>query len=292
MGGLVLRPARAINVRSSLMKVRFTRRRMLGCCAIGAAGIALDAFIVEPRWLDVARYDVHVRDLAHANEGFRVAHLSDLHLGSVGGIHHRIASELRTFAPQLTFLTGDTIESVAALPALDELTALIAQATKTAVVAIAGNWEHWGHVPRESLTTSYKRAGARFLSNESRLVDGMQVIAIDDFCSGNADAMRAVGGRAEGTSPRLVVTHAPGLFDALPPEFPDYALALAGHTHGGQVCAAGVPVWTPPGSGSFVDGRYEPARGPLIVSRGIGMSVFGARLTCRPEMSLITLYRE
>lgn len=273
------------------MKLRFTRRRVLGCCGVGAAGIALDAFVVEPRWLDVARYDVQVPGLAQASDGFRLAHLSDLHLGSVGAIHDAIANELRRFAPQMTFISGDTIESEDALPELEALTSLIAEAAKTTVLATAGNWEHWGKVPLDSLRGAYARAGAKFYSNEAPRFEGVQVIAVDDFCSGNADAVESMA-RAEGGAPRIVVTHAPGLFDALPAGFPDFALALAGHTHGGQVCAAGAAVWTPPGSGSFVEGRYETPRGPLFVSRGVGMSVFAARLTCRPEISLITLYRQ
>ncbi len=272
------------------MKRRLTRRRVLGCCAVGAGALAVDAFIIEPRWLDVARYEVLVPDLHDAHDGTRIAHLSDLHLGSVRGIHEDIAAELRAFEPRITFISGDTIESEEALPALEELTDLVTAAAKTPVVATAGNWEHWGRVPKERLRASYARAGAQFFSNEAPLLEGLRVIAVDDFCSGNADATRAMA-RAEREGPRLVVTHAPGLFDELPTGFPDFVLALAGHTHGGQVCAVGVPIWTPPGSGSFVEGRYETARGPLIVSRGVGMSVFGARLTCRPEISLVTLRR-
>lgn len=272
------------------MKRRITRRRVLGCCAAGLGVVALDALVLEPRWLDVERWDVDVEDLAHAHEGLRIAHVSDLHLTSVSGIHEKIARELRGFDPHLTFVTGDTVESEEDLGALEDFTALLVDATMRPILATSGNWEHWGHVPREKLAAAYDRAGGRHLSNEAPLVDGLRVVAIDDFCSGNADASSAMK-KAEGAAPRLVVTHAPGLFDELPAAFPDFALALAGHTHGGQLCAFGQAIWTPPGSGSYVEGRYETARGPLIVSRGVGMSVLGARLTCRPQISLVTLRR-
>jgi predicted MPP superfamily phosphohydrolase len=40
-----------------------------------------------------------------------------------------------------------------------------------------------------------------------------------------------------------------------------------------------------------VEGLYECSHGPIAVSRGVGMSVIGARLTCRPELVLVTLHR-
>lgn len=265
-----------------------TRRRVLGCCAGALAAGALDAAAIEPRWLDVARYDVAIAGLAAGLDGLRIAHLSDLHLDALGWVHESIARELRAFDPALVFVTGDTIEEETRLGALEALVALVGESGGT-VLATPGNWEHWGRVPMSALRAAYARAGATLLANETTVVEGLRILAIDDGCSGHADpgcALRDLDGR-----PRVILTHAPGLFDELPRETPDFALAVAGHTHGGQLCPAGVAVWTPPGSGAFVAGRYDTAHGPLLVSRGVGMSLLGARHMCRPEISLVTLKR-
>jgi len=68
------------------------------------------------------------------------------------------------------------------------------------------------------------------------------------------------------------------------------ALALAGHTHGGQIRMTEyfAPV-RPRGSGRFVSGWYELATGPAYVSRGTGTSIVPARFSCRPELPVFRL---
>jgi hypothetical protein len=129
------------------------------------------------------------------------------------------------------------------------------------------------------------------LVNQCTEKEGLELVAIDDFCSGHSDARAAFAGARKGTT-RVVLTHAPGIFDTLPAGLTPFALGLAGHTHGGQLCALGKSVWLPPGSGGYVEGQYQTPNGPIVVSRGIGMSMVAARLTCRPQLVLITLDRE
>ncbi|WP_437562798.1 MULTISPECIES: metallophosphoesterase [unclassified Sorangium] len=270
------------------MSLKPTRRVFLGagCCA--AAACAVDGLAVEPSWLEVTEHDVPVAGLPRALDGFRIAHLSDLHLRALGGVHDKAASAVRSHGADLVVMTGDSIEDEGALGALEELCRRLA-APGREVVATLGNWEHWGHVPLRRLDEAYARAGARLLGNESTLLrSGIAVVATDDFCSGHDDVESALS-RAPASPVRLFLTHAPGLFDRLPAGAPRFDLGLAGHTHGGQIRALGVPVWVPPGSGRFRSGMYATERGPVYVSRGVGTSVLPARLTCRPELALFRL---
>jgi uncharacterized protein len=271
------------------MSLRFTRRELLriaGCCAAGLG--ALDAFVVEPSWLQITEHDVPIPGLPHGLQGYRIAHLSDVHLSELGRIHDSILVAVRERAPNLIVLTGDSIEDEGALGALTELCRGLS-AEGREVIATVGNWEHWGHVSMPKLQEAYARAGARLLGNESALLgSGIAVIATDDFCSGNADLEAALSQPSSGPA-RLFLTHAPGVFDTLPPGAPRFDLGLAGHTHGGQVRALGAPLWVPPGSGRFRSGMYATGKGQVYVSRGIGMSVLSARFTCRPELPLFRL---
>ena len=267
-----------------------TRRRFALCCGGAALGLAVQTFVVEPRWLTVAHHTIHVRGLPEALQGLRIAQLSDLHLSSLASIHERVLQELKAFDPTLIVLTGDAVESADNLGALSELCSQLAPLAKS-LVATPGNWEYWGHVPREALAKAYEKSSAKLLVNQRSEQQGLELVAIDDFCSGHSDVAAAfAGARADAT--RLVLTHAPGIFDTLPAGVPPFALGLAGHTHGGQLCALGKSVWLPPGSGSYVEGQYQTQNGPIVVSRGIGMSMVAARLTCRPQLVLITLDRE
>lgn len=262
-------------------------RGALGCaCAV--AGV--DAIAVEPRWLAVTRHDIPVPDLPASLSGYRIAQLSDLHLASLGALHDAVCREVLAFDPQLVVLSGDAVESDSSLPALEDLCRRLSGPGRD-VVATLGNWEHWGEVPVQALDGAYRRSGARLLQNESAaLPTGPRLLATDDSCSGHADVAASLASWAPSPA-TLLVTHAPGILDLLPRHMPSFALAMAGHTHGGQVCAAGEPVWVPPGSGRFREGLYSTPSGPAYVSRGIGTSVMPVRFTCRPELPLFRLLR-
>jgi uncharacterized protein len=271
------------------MPKRFSRRDLLraaGCCAVGIA--ALDAFAVEPSWMQLSEHDVPIPGLPRGLEGFRIAHVSDLHLRSLGRIHDALLAALEAQNPNLVVLTGDSIEEASALGVLEELCRAIATSGRE-VIATVGNWEHWGEVPMQDLRRAYQRAGAKLLGNEStRLSSGIAVLSSDDFCSGHEDLSAVLRDPPAGAA-RLFVTHAPGIFDELPVDAPRFDFGLAGHTHGGQVRAFGAPVWVPPGSGRFRSGMYTTAKGPIYVSRGIGTSVLPVRFTCRPELPVFRL---
>jgi predicted MPP superfamily phosphohydrolase len=79
---------------------------------------------------------------------------------------------------------------------------------------------------------------------------------------------------------------------------PDFALAkpeadllVAGHTHGGQICAPGGIVLRKVSYGhKYFRGHYQISpKTQLYVSRGIGTVGIHARLFCRPEIAILEL---
>ncbi len=248
---------------------------------------AFDAFVLEPRWLQVSRHTIRVVNLPLNLNGWTVAHVTDVHLRTVNNLHEAIAEACRD--AQCIAVTGDVIDSPSALPALEAFTSLLRQRRAT-ILATAGNWEHWGNISNEALARSYARAGARYLSNQTLTIDGIAIAATDDSCSGHEDLNAALSQLAQ-TSARIFLTHAPGIFDSLPAEAPQFSLALAGHTHGGQVTAFSRAITTPPGSGSYVHGWYSTRFGAAYVSRGVGTSIIPARFFCRPELALFRFER-
>jgi uncharacterized protein len=265
------------------------RRKFLsvaGCCGLGFA--ALDTFFIEPSWLDVVEHDVPILNLPKNLHGFRIAHLSDVHLRQLDRLHDAVLVAIQRFDPNLVVLTGDSIETPQALALLEDFCRGLAKNGRE-VLATVGNWEHWGHIDMLALDKAYVRSGARLLVNESSVLkSGIVVTATDDHCSGHDDLHLALRNAPSGPV-RLFLTHAPGIFDKLPPQAPSFDLGLAGHTHGGQVRALGAPLWVPPGSGRFTSGSYETSKGRIYVSRGIGTSVVSARFTCPPELPIFRL---
>lgn len=88
--------------------------------------------------------------------------------------------------------------------------------------------------------------------------------------------------------------HNPDSFADFPPG--TAPLALAGHTHGGQIRVPFTPEWSylrlVQGGSVTVDGFIEDYGEPgnqLYVTRGVGMSVVPVRLFCLPEVTVFTL---
>jgi uncharacterized protein len=265
-----------------------TRRRLLTATGIAAAGVGLDAFAVEPRWLDVTEHEVHVAKLPSSLEGFSIAHVTDAHLKAIGPVEEAIHTAVRTQNVQLVALTGDIIDAPRRLSVLRDFCSELRSPGLSAVSTL-GNWEHWGRIAPSVLGKAYADVGVRLLVNESSTSGGIHIHATDDSTAGEAriDAFRDNRGEAN-----LLLTHSPALFDRFPKDFPGFSLALAGHTHGGQVRlgSALVPM-LPEGSGRFVAGWYDAAQSRVYVSRGTGTSIVPVRFTCRPELPIFRLRR-
>jgi uncharacterized protein len=97
-------------------------------------------------------------------------------------------------------------------------------------------------------------------------------------------------------APRIVFMHHPESFEQLPAH--SAPLALAAHTHGGQLRIPFTPEWTwlsyLKGEKVHADGWIDDFGQPgnrLYVNRGIGFSYFPLWLNCPPEVTLITLQR-
>jgi uncharacterized protein len=267
---------------------RFTRRRLLNAAGVGAAGIGVDALAIEPRWLDVTRHEVPVEGLPASLDGFTIAHVTDAHLKAIGPVEEAIHAAVRAENVQLVALTGDIVDAAERLEVLRDFCAALRR-PGLAAVSTLGNWEHWGHIFPATLGKAYADVGVRLLVNETIERDGLHIHATDDSTAGDPriDAFRDRRGETN-----LLLTHSPALLDRFPGDFPGFSLALAGHTHGGQVrlSSALVPM-LPEGSGRFVAGWYDAARSRAYVSRGTGTSIVPVRFTCRPEFPILRLRR-
>lgn len=99
-------------------------------------------------------------------------------------------------------------------------------------------------------------------------------------------------------APRLILMHNPRSYERLPAD--SAPLALAAHTHGGQVRIPGLPHWSwieiVKEGDVWTDGWIaHPKRVPgnrLYVNRGIGFSTLPLRINCPPEITYIRLLLE
>src|SRR5690242_17686594 len=80
-----------------------------GAALAGAAALALDAFCIEPAWVQVTRHDLPLPGLPAAWEGARLVHLTDLHYGAprCEALLEGMVRRVNEMEPDLIAITGD-----------------------------------------------------------------------------------------------------------------------------------------------------------------------------------------
>ncbi|HYC32377.1 MAG TPA: metallophosphoesterase, partial [Gemmatimonadales bacterium] len=191
--------------------------------------------------------------------------------------------------PDLVLFGGDFVGTDA--HAIGELAPLLGEVpAPLGRYAVLGNHDWW--TDAAIVAGGLEAAGVTLLLNRSvRLpapFEDVVVCGLDDPWAGHPDPVRAFAG-AEGI--RIVLMHQPsGLLDIGDRPF---AVAMCGHTHGGQIALpGGIPVVVPHGrlSRRYARGRYALEGGRvLIVSRGIGCSTLPFRMFAPPEVVVCDL---
>jgi len=261
--------------------------------AIVASGLAADACSVEPRNVLLSRHLVALPDLPAALDGVKIAQVSDVHLPANRAAAERTLAILEAERPEIVLLTGDQCETSSALNDLVEF--VRAARGSVATIAILGNWDYRGRAVGLLARRAYEQAGATLLVNEHTIVDvrgaRLAFVGLDDMLSSSPNAAAALVGLPL-EIPAIWTIHEPAFADYLAPAPTQRpAFVLAGHTHGGQIRIPGLPAFTPPGSGRFLEGWYTSTLGPLYVSRGIGTADVRARFRCPPELPIFLLRR-
>ena len=228
------------------------------------------------------------RVASEARPSLRVAFASDFHAGPT--TDRRLLAEacelLAALEPDVVLLGGDYVSVRAAY--IDDLAPLIARIpARLGKFGVLGNHDLRADYAR--VTRGLAAAGVRLLRNQSvRLeppYDDMTICGLDDATRGRPDAETTFEGA---TATRIALMHSPdGLLSIGDRPF---ALALCGHTHGGQVVLpTGRAIYTPSGklSRRYCQGVFDLGAGrTLLVTRGVGCSTLPVRAFAAPLVHL------
>ena len=237
--------------------------------------------------------------LPAAFEGFRIAQLSDIHIGPF-----MPAEEIRKYVaianalkPDLIVLTGDFVTfdrstQNAVVAALSGLRAPFG------VYGSMGNHDQWCYA-EDSLTALFRQAGVRILRGANVPIsigaDSLNLIGVD-FQShhrfGSSPAIERLLGNIENLVSRdrvnILLSHNPDTF----PRAAELGIefSLAGHTHGGQAALEFISPEIAPSRlvTPYVAGLFQKPGAQLYVNRGIGTIGIPIRIGAPPE---ITVYR-
>lgn len=230
-------------------------------------------------------------DLPPAFDGYRILHLSDLHVGCVPG---QIAAWTRMLAgvpADLVVITGDVQshgKPVAWEAGRQVHPLLAALVPPDGVVAVLGNHDE------AALVEVLEGMGVTVLVNQSHTLtrgdDRLHLVGTDDVhCFYTPAATQALAACRDGF--RIALVHSPELADEA--EAAGYALYLAGHTHAGQVALpGGRPLITMlDRHRRLAHGAWRHGRLQGYTSAGSGGGDPPLRLNTRPEAALIRLVR-
>jgi predicted MPP superfamily phosphohydrolase len=271
--------------------MKISRRQFLA--GMGAAGtvIAADAFGYEAHRVLVSRHDVRVPGLASELNGLRLAQVSDVHFPGNQIAARATLEHLNRERPEVVVLTGDMTESALAM---GDVRNFAGEARGSlATVALFGNWEHRAGIDATMALATYRSVGARFLVNQSTVVDvggvPLTLVGLNDGVVGQIDLPAARRDVVPGST-EIWLAHSPGFADEpLTGVSARPVIVIAGHTHGGQIRIPLLPPVKPVGAGRFLEGWYYDTFAPLYVSRGVGTTGIPARFRCPAELPIFTL---
>ncbi len=270
-----------------------TRRRFLVRAAASAPAAVLGTGLagavygttIEPRWVDWTLHRVPVPRLPAAMAGFRVVHITDIHASPVVPMEfvRGVVDEINADPPDVVALTGDflTADRDWARRVATELGRL---EPRHGTFAILGNHDYW--CDGALMSRELEAAGVHHLRNASTVLDGLRLVGIDDHWTGNDDLDAALAGVAS-DEPTVLLMHSPDLL--FPASEGGIDVALAGHTHGGQVRIPGWGALIVPSDHGFQMGWYEQGATRMYVNRGLGTLELKVRTFCRPEVAEFVL---
>lgn len=197
-------------------------------------------FFNARRLATVVRVDIPLENLPSALQGFTIAQITDIHVGSTikGDYVRGVVERVNGLGADIIAITGDVVDGKVARLAGDTAPLEGLRARYGAYV-VTGNHEYYSGA--DEWMEEFRRLGLRTLENQHAVIEHngaeLVVAGINDFSAARNDPNRTSDPKAAlagspADAPKVLLAHQPRSADgALEAGFD---LQLSGHTHGGQ----------------------------------------------------------
>ena len=270
-------------------------------------GIAIFLFVmvIWTVWgntaLELNTYTIKSKELPEAFDGYRIAHVSDLHNAEMGDDNEKLLTMLQEAEPDIIAITGDLIDS--RNTDVEVALQFAEDAVKIApCYYVTGN--HEARVSEyEELKQGLTALGAVVLEDDrmdlEQSGETITLLGVDDpsfqtdYLFGDSETVmqnKLQELMNENNAFAILLSHRPELFEVYVESGAN--LVLSGHAHGGQFRLPIIGGLVAPNQGLFPKydaGLYSKENTNMIVSRGIGNSILPFRFNNRPEVVLIEL---
>ena len=257
----------------------------------------------EAYHLTIDRHTVVITDLPTNFKNLKIVYASDIHKSAryPQSMVNSLIRTINSLSADLVLLGGDYADdSDGAIEFFKNMPQIQA---RLGVYGVVGN--HDRTVPETNLALLVKAmtsAGVVPLVNTVERVKLGQtylyLAGVDDYDNGHPDVQQ-VASRVKQDDFVIFLGHTPDLLtSAIKASGADggnhwFDLAFFGHTHGGQITLFGLvpllPDYIPDIGERYLSGWLVENRANILVSNGVGTSVFPARLFAPSQIHLITL---
>jgi hypothetical protein len=246
----------------------------------------------DTRSIEIRHYEIKNSSLGEALNGLKVAHLSDLHLKSIGLRENKILEILTEEKPDLIFITGDLISFEG--PYEPVMSFLRQLKPPYGIYGVLGNTEYSNEngsciLCHEEKSRSLKRNQRPVFLRNSLLTlkvngNALDIIGVDDSVEKKSNLKEALKD-TNSKNPSILLAHSPEIFEEASSSGID--LLLCGHTHGGQIFLTKylrkiIPLEA---SLEFIEGLFQNGKMLMYVSRGVGTSYLPFRFGVKPEIT-------
>lgn len=236
------------------------------------------AFVIEPNLIVVRHFKIN------SLNGKKIVFASDFHIAKHDKKRlEKIVTTINKQNPDLVLFGGDFIKGhngENTMPIEEQIK--IFQQIKATIISIIGNHDGWYN--KEKVIRTLKNSGITVLVNENIKFGDITIAGVDDLQTGSPNLQKALRGCLGKT---ILMTHNPDVYSNLDKKVD---LVLAGHVHGGQVRIPFVGALIAPskfGTKFAQKHVFKETQNAMIVSRGLGTSIFPLRFCCFPEIIVI-----
>ena len=282
--------------------MRAKKKRIIVLCVVTVILATLIAWTVWGNTaLELNTYTISSDRLPETFDGYRIAHVSDLHNTEMGKDNEKLLDMLREADPDIIAITGDIIDS------RNTDIDIALQFTKTAMEIAPCYYVTGNHEARVSEYDELKQGlteqGVIILEDKciglDKSEETISLLGVNDpsfqtdYLFGDSETVMQSKLQDiinEEDTYTILLSHRPELFEVYTDSKLD--LVLSGHAHGGQFRLPFVGGLVAPNQGLFPKydaGLYTEENTNMIVSKGIGNSILPFRFNNRPEVILVEL---
>ena len=236
-------------------------------------------------WARITHYDEITLKYKGFNGSFKIAHLSDIHLGVIykSGFVASIVEDLNKINPDIVVITGDLMDgSIAIENWLEPFSK-----SKAPIYFITGN--HESYYGKEAALAKIKNSSLIYIGNDVIDIGKVNLIGVDYEYLNITERLENIKHLfINSQKPNILLYHKPNL---TPKELTPYNifLFLAGHTHGGQMFPMQMITYF---ECKCFTGLYSYEKNHVYVSTGVGTALCPLRVASSSVIGVINIVGE